>query len=428
MNPARIILGPPGTGKTTTLLGIISSREYGRCLPVSFTKAAAVELRQRIGDAGLPTEDLLGFGGPSTLHGLCAASLRVGLLDGAGSPAPGVVADPADDAAHFPIPLPPPTFIPHVKGVTKKAILHRLRCEDTQEAATALATLEEANARDFTGLLEAFIHADHDYLPAGPIPDAILVDEAQDLNALQWKVVERLLVLCSRERPHGQPPALILAGDDDQAIMAFQGADALALLQACEANPHAVKVLGNSYRLTPPVHALATRWSRRIRRRVQKVFMPGRNSRLEAPQEQPPDIARVFGSTPPRALQAAETTQPVNAWLCRTTAQVNTIVSAMHRARPDMLVLGRTGERSWSEGPPPRFDTPRLTVSTIHQAKGREWDHVMLDMRLPPNSKRTLDRVGSEEADAEHRVWYVGATRARWRLTLLLGPHSCYHV
>jgi hypothetical protein len=47
-----------------------------------------------------------------------------------------------------------------------------------------------------------------------------------------------------------------------------------------------------------------------------------------------------------------------------------------------------------------------LTVSTIHKAKGREFDHVYLLSGFNP----------SDENTAEARVWYVGSTRPKSRL------------
>ncbi|MBI2484800.1 ATP-dependent helicase [Candidatus Uhrbacteria bacterium] len=60
----------------------------------------------------------------------------------------------------------------------------------------------------------------------------------------------------------------------------------------------------------------------------------------------------------------------------------------------------------------------RLVLSTIHQAKGLEWDHVFL-MRLQdgsfPHRRALEDRDAIEE---ERRLFYVAVTRARHRLTL----------
>lgn len=61
-------------------------------------------------------------------------------------------------------------------------------------------------------------------------------------------------------------------------------------------------------------------------------------------------------------------------------------------------------------------DEPLLTVSTIHKAKGREFDCVyLLDSGFSPNDNDT------EEA----RVWYVGCTRAKMDLNRLKKKKNC---
>ncbi len=62
-------------------------------------------------------------------------------------------------------------------------------------------------------------------------------------------------------------------------------------------------------------------------------------------------------------------------------------------------------------------DEPRVVLSTIHQAKGLEWDAVFLihlvEGAIP--SPRAIDEGGEEE---ERRIFYVGMTRARSELYL----------
>jgi len=64
---------------------------------------------------------------------------------------------------------------------------------------------------------------------------------------------------------------------------------------------------------------------------------------------------------------------------------------------------------------------PRIELSTIHGSKGREADHVLL---CPDMTLRTWDAYQSSN-DPEHRVWYVGVTRARKSLHILT-PKSEY--
>ena len=66
------------------------------------------------------------------------------------------------------------------------------------------------NKIDFTDMIENFIRSD-----APPNIEALFVDEAQDLSTLQWSMIDVL-----RQTPRIQ----VFTGDDDQAIMGFQGA------------------------------------------------------------------------------------------------------------------------------------------------------------------------------------------------------------
>ena len=80
---------------------------------------------------------------------------------------------------------------------------------------------------------------------------AVLVDEAQDLCALQHALIEALTA------PDG---ALTLAGDDDQAIYGWRGAD-LTRLHAFERTYPGGTVLavGRNYRSTPQIVTTAAR-------------------------------------------------------------------------------------------------------------------------------------------------------------------------
>src|SRR5208337_683960 len=68
----------------------------------------------------------------------------------------------------------------------------------------------------------------------------------------------------------------------------------------------------------------------------------------------------------------------------------------------------------------------RVTLCTLHGAKGLEFDHVFLvgcEEGLLPHS-RTLDSRATDAApqdiEEERRLFYVGVTRAREALTLTL--------
>jgi DNA helicase-2/ATP-dependent DNA helicase PcrA len=59
--------------------------------------------------------------------------------------------------------------------------------------------------------------------------------------------------------------------------------------------------------------------------------------------------------------------------------------------------------------------TPRITLSTIHGAKGGEADNVLL---LPDITKAAVEK-DDRDPDELHRLFYVGVTRAKKSLHIL---------
>ena len=110
---------------------------------------------------------------------------------------------------------------------------------------------------DFTDLLERVV-SDTDQLPS---LEVLIVDEAQDLSRLQWQLVEALAAKAKR---------VYLAGDDDQAVFTWAGADVKSFLSFSGT----IKVLQQSYRVPSAVHALANHIVHRIRERQTKVWKP----------------------------------------------------------------------------------------------------------------------------------------------------------
>lgn len=106
---------------------------------------------------------------------------------------------------------------------------------------------------DFTDLLTAV---------TDPLPvDVVFVDEAQDLSSLQWQTLTRLAAGAER---------VYVAGDDDQAIFAWAGANPEELLNL----RGKIEVLGQSYRVPVAIHQLAGKMVSRIRRRQPKTWRP----------------------------------------------------------------------------------------------------------------------------------------------------------
>ena len=91
--------------------------------------------------------------------------------------------------------------------------------------------------------------------------DLLIVDEAQDLTPLQWTMAEKMAEEADR---------VIIAGDDDQAIHRWTGVNVNRFIK-CSKD---IEVLEQSFRLPRSVWEIATSISRRIPGRIQKDFYP----------------------------------------------------------------------------------------------------------------------------------------------------------
>ena len=65
---------------------------------------------------------------------------------------------------------------------------------------------------------------------------------------------------------------------------------------------------------------------------------------------------------------------------------------------------------------------PRIKISTIHGSKGGEADNVVL---LTDMAYNTWEATNLNQ-DSEYRVWYVGVTRAKQNLNIIM-PRGRYH-
>ena len=75
---------------------------------------------------------------------------------------------------------------------------------------------------------------------------------------------------------------------------------------------------------------------------------------------------------------------------------------------------------------PPHLDEDYLVLSTIHSAKGLEWETVHLLALYDGNFPACMSAGTSESVEEERRLLYVGVTRARRRLHLHV-PLRYYH-
>lgn len=112
---------------------------------------------------------------------------------------------------------------------------------------------------DFTDLIERAL-ADVDRHPVAP--RVLLVDEAQDLSALELRLIAKW---------SGRTETTVLSADTDQAIFRWRGASPEQLSSLEYAGE---RVLEQSYRVPSAVHHLAAQWIRRVTDRKDVAYRP----------------------------------------------------------------------------------------------------------------------------------------------------------
>lgn len=483
MRRVQIILGPPGTGKTTTLLRIVEDA-LSRGIPperiayLAFTRKAANEAQERaMAQFGFDEGRFPYF---RTLHSLAFKML-------------GLQRDEVMTNAHY-------RKLGKALGVEFKGIydedigihtgdglgdkcsriesLARVGLRSVQDQYhltptndltlhavkqyhSALATYKRENSLlDFTDMLQ-------NYNVTLPV-DICIFDEAQDLSSLQY----RMAILASQ-----QASEVYIAGDDDQAIFGWAGADVNKFLNLKGDR----LVLPQSYRIPRSVHRMASNVVDRIKHRYQKPWSPkteegtvdwiadeqqidfknegtwlcmtrskyllnryrqsarqqgfaysynGQHS-LESeetkaimswerlrkdkkiPLHEAKNLIQFFGFNV--KLERQETYGLSDLGLPEDAKNIDWM-SMLRGIAPDEREYLRSCLRNGEKF----SDKPRITISTIHQSKGGEADNVVLTTDMGKLSWE------NSHTDEENRVWYVALTRARKNL-YLVRPRNLRH-
>ena len=293
---------------------------------------------------------------------------------------------------------------------------------------------------DFNDLISTLIER-QDKIPQFK---AIFVDEAQDLSPLQWKLIDVL----KTKTEH-----LYLAGDDDQAIYAWAGADV-------------------SRFITEPAREIVLKHSRRISRSVQQQSeIP--ISRIAGIRKQKKYLPRPTEGSAQHINNLGQINLKEGKWLILSRTKSN-LLTIMEELRRKNLYYESNKGKSFTVGiykaavaytkwrteetletteindirdyiPNAKFwnkdkewydvftaaphkevlyirnmladgeklnHKARIFVSTIHAAKGGEEDNVILSLHQSSKVQKGI-KQSVDKQDEEHRVWYVGISRAR---------------
>ena len=452
------IYGPPGTGKTFRLIKRVKA--YVRTgTPLhkigyfAFTKKAAEEARKRINVAD---KDVPYF---QTLHAFCyhllglkeesivqpyhyeelgkKLNIRVSFVDKYN-----------EEESHF-LTCNNPYFQMIQRAINKDISIREefdlnehdrkdINWETLKHISINLEEYKDKNQIiDFNDMIKMVIKSDK-------IPQfkAIFIDEAQDLSPLQWKLYDKL-------KEHAEH--IYLAGDDDQAIFAWAGADVNRFIKEpareivlkysrrvskavqMQSNFPISKImglrkvkdylprshLGHSYYITDLNHVDLTKGKWLILTRTKSNLLEimkdlkKKNIYYQTNKGKSFKVSLykaaesytkwcIEGALDEKEIAEVRDYIPTGNWDSKVPWHEKFIAD-----QKEILYL-----RNLIDSNEKLNEPARIWLSTIHAAKGGEEDNVILSMHQGSKVKNGIS-LSVDKQDEEHRVWYVGITRAR---------------
>ena len=273
--------------------------------------------------------------------------------------------------------------------------------------------------------------------------DVIFIDEAQDLSPLQWKLYD---VLKSKTKD------IYLAGDDDQAIFAWAGADVSRFIK----EPAKEKVLIYSKRISKAVQEQSkVAIGNIVGIKKQKLYYPRNYKGISEEIYNLDEIDLIKGKwlILARTISKLKKIEEIliEKGLYFESNKGKSIPVTLYKAiknyerwrkGEELLeehikdIKDYVGNVKWNKNKgwfeefsladndekeylvrlfenKEDLDKPsRIWISTIHAIKGGEQDNVILCLDLGDKIIKAMNQ-SQDKADEEHRVWYVAYTRAK---------------
>ena len=295
---------------------------------------------------------------------------------------------------------------------------------------------------DFNDMIKKVISLDAEEFPS---LDAIFIDEAQDLSPLQWMLYDKL-------KEYNPKTDIYLAGDDDQAIFGWAGADVRRFIT----EPAKEKILKYSKRISRAVQEESQiPIGQIVGLRKEKQYYP-RNYQGESfhiNNLDQIDLTKgkwlILTRTISRLMRMQDELKSRHLYFA--TKKGKSYRVALYKAatyyadwqigkileeKEINAVRDFTGITTWNvkkewytvftqadeeeknyisrmlEGGEKLSEEPRIWLSTIHSIKGGEEDNVILCLDMGDKILKAIKK-STDKADEEHKVWYVGTTRAR---------------